>query len=169
MNNAAKWSLVGSPSSRMRSSCTEMSTMWPRSERLTMPLQTKNRQKRNVAHKGCEKMSSVCRTWSHACMSSTPSRSTQPHPPSAPYNQPFLHPMFLLWTSTQLMPLERRSWLASCKKEFSVRKPPSEQMIDICQKATHREDLKAEMEQSALKAVISMVEVSQLVNLPELL
>ncbi len=42
-------------------------------------------------------------------------------------------------------------------------------MIDICQKATHREDLKAEMEQSALKAVISMVEVSQLVNLPELL
>ncbi len=28
---------------------------------------------------------------------------------SAPYNQPFLHPMFLLWTSTQLMLLERRS------------------------------------------------------------
>ena len=48
-------------------------------------------------------------------------------------------------------------------------------MLDICQGVTQgkpREELKlraAEMEQSALKAVIDLVEVSQLVNLPELL
>ena len=30
----------------------------------------------NAAQNGCEKMSSACRTWSHACKSLTPSRST---------------------------------------------------------------------------------------------
>ncbi len=48
----------------------------------------------------------------------------------------------------------------------------SEQTLDICQGSMYKEDLKvraAKMEQNALKAVINLVEVSQLVNLHELL
>ena len=46
-------------------------------------------------------MSSACKTWSHACMSSITSCSTQSYPPSAPCNQPCLHLVSSLRTSTQ--------------------------------------------------------------------
>ena len=56
------------------------------------------------------------------------------------------------------MQAEHYSCLCSCRHEWCTEKP--------------REELKArtaEMEQNALKAVIDLVEVSELVNLPEVL
>ena len=87
---AAHWSLAGSPSSRMRSSCwstLEMWTMWPGSGRLktSWPIEKMPRGSTwNAAQKGCEKISSACRTWSHAWTNSIPSLSTRPHPPLHP-------------------------------------------------------------------------------------
>lgn len=63
----------------------------------------KEAKRKHMTQNGCEKMSSACRTWLHACMSSTPSYSTRPHPPSAPYSKPCLP----LLNSLQLQ--ERRS------------------------------------------------------------
>jgi hypothetical protein len=72
-------------------------------QQLTMPLPTAKEPSGSMwkaGQNGCEKMSSACRTWSCACMSLTPSHSTLPQLPSAPYSQPRLPLRSSLQTSS---------------------------------------------------------------------
>ena len=178
--------MAGSPSSRKGSSCwctPDMWTMCPGSGRLTTswPIEKMPRGSTwNAAQNQCETMSSACRTWSNACMSSIPSRSTRPHPPSPPYSQPCLHLVNSLRTLTQPVLRGRKHWPVSCESGCSVRMPPSMHPF-ICandwrlprnQAKKPAEELTtraAEIERTALKAVINLVEVSQLVDLPQFL
>ena len=112
--------------SRMRNNCwctPEMWAMWPGSGRFTTswPIEKMPRGSTwNVAQNGCETMSSACRTWSYACMSLIPSRSTRPHPPSAPYSQPCLHLVSSLQTSTHLVLRARKNLPISSESGCSV-------------------------------------------------
>ena len=132
----------------------------------------------NVAQNGCEKTSSVCRTLLRAL-------DSYPFDPASPlcalYSQPYQHLTNLLQTSTRHT-LQGRNKLTSSLQErvFSktksirapvplnkrftfIRKPETEKQGEVLKAKA------AEMEQTAFKAVIDLVEVSKLVELSELL
>ena len=108
-----------------------------------------------------------------------PSRSTQPHQTSAPYNQQSLHLVSSLRTSTQRLLrgrncfLRERVFSKNTSRHASV--PLSKRLTFANEpgvKKKTEEELAAtavEMGRTALKAVINLVEIGQCVDLPQLL
>ena len=104
-----------------------------------------------------------------------------PHPPSAPYSQPCMPLMSVLqdFNSARAAGEEKltsflRERVFSKNTSIHARVPLSKRLTFAKMSATQKlgEELKAraaEIERSALKAVIDLVEVSQVVDLTELL